>query len=160
MMAIPLIMMAVSVAGTVYSSVEQSRNLKMQEQAARLNESYQRDQAKVELATSAQDAKAQRKFGARKTAEQATGFSQSGFGLGGSAGMSIEDSATAAEYDALAVQYKGVLKSRASTVAAQNYALSAEAAKATRSAIPMKTALGVATNLLSGYANFSRGAIA
>lgn len=152
MEAAAIILGVTKAVGTVIGGFEDSANLKEVKEANQLSAMYSRENAQNELRIATADADAQRRTGRRALSEQITGFSQSGFGLGGSAAMSIESSAAEAELDALQVEYKGTLRNRAGLIEAQNYDRKADAARRARKLVPIKTVLGAATNLLSGYA--------
>lgn len=147
-----LILGATKAVGSIIGGMEENNNLKATEDAHRLSSRYARDNAANELRIATADAETQRRQGRVSVSEQIAAFSQSGFGLGGSAGMSITAAAAEAELDALNVQYKGTLRNRALQIEAQNYDIAADAAKRARKAVPIKTAIGAATNLLSGFA--------
>ena len=157
MEAAAIILGVTKAVGTVISGAEESANLKEVQRANQLSAMYARENAHNELRIATADAEAQRRQGRKIVSEQIAGFSQSGFGLGASAGLSIEASASEAELDALNIQYKGTLRNRAGQIEAQNYDRAADAARRARKLVPIKTVLGAATNLLSGYAS-SQGA--
>ncbi len=154
MQAAGLILGITKAVGSFVSGAQQSANLKAQQQANEQSARYERENALNELRMASADAEAQRRSGRRQLASQIAGFSQSGFGLGASAGLSIADSAGEAELDALNVQYKGTLNARSSNVQAINYKTSADNARRSNKLVPVTTTLGAATNILSGY---SRG---
>ena len=159
MQFIPLVTAAVSVAGQFVGMQSERRQLKEVEETNRLNETYARETARLNLNMAAQDAEQVRRKGRRKIASQIAGFAQSGFGLGGSTGMSIEDSAVDMEFDALTTMYKGELRAWDNRIQAENFKRKADAAKSSRGGLGARFALGTATSLLSGYAKY-RGAIA
>lgn len=148
----PLFLGGLKAVGSLVAGAEQSAQLKEQQRAAALSASYARDDARNELRISTADAEGQRRRGRSAVAEQTAGFAQSGFAVTGDAVAAIEQSATEAELDALQIQYKGTLRNRAGLIQAGNFDAEADAARRARKTIPFKTAMGVATNLLSGYA--------
>lgn len=143
--------------GSLVSGAEESVNLKETQRAATLSASYAADNATNELRVATADADATRRRGRAAVAEQTAGFAQSGFSLTDSAAGSIEQSASEAELDAMNLQYKGTLRNRAELIDRNNSLSAADAARRSRKLTPIKTAIGVGTNLLSGYAN-SKGA--
>ena len=155
MQFVPLFLGGVKALGSIVSGAEESQNLKAQQQAAQLSAQYARDNATNELRISTADADAQRRRGREKVAEQFTGFAQSGFGVTDSATQAVDESQANSELDALNIQYKGTLRNRADLIEAGNYDAQADAARRARKTVPFKTAIGVATNLLSGYAQGS-----
>jgi hypothetical protein len=148
---IPLFLGGLQAIGSVVSGAEQSAQLKATEQTAKANAQMARDDATNELRIATADAEGQRRRGNRIVAEQATAFSQSGFGIADSAMDSLRISSSEAELDAMNVQYKGDLRARGLKSQANAYESEASAAKAARKTIPFKTAIGAATSLLSGY---------
>ena len=155
MQFIPLFLGGLKAVGTIVAGAEERQNLKATEDAARISAQYKRDDAANELRIATADAEQQRRRGREVLAEQTAAFAQSGFSLTDSAAMSIGQSAAEAELDALKVQYKGVLRNRADLQEAYNYDTQADSARRARKTIGFKTALGAATNLLSGYASYS-----
>lgn len=154
------LLMGLGAIGKIVEGVSSSAMLKEQERVDRLNAEYARENARINLRTATLDAEKTRREGRRVTAEQTAGFAQSGFGMGGSAALSVQDSAVATELDALTDMYHGELRARQDRIAAVNYEAKANAARSARRAIPLKTALGVGTSLLQGYSKYHRGAIA
>jgi hypothetical protein len=147
----------VKAIGSLVSGAEESVNLKEQQRAANLSASYAADNAHSELVNAAADADTQRRRGRSQTSEQIAGFAQSGFSLTNSAADSITQSATEAELDAMNIQYKGTLRARSDLIERNNDLATADAARRARKLTPVKTAIGVGTNLLSGYSNYATG---
>lgn len=141
--------------GSIVSGIEEKNNARATENAARLSSQYARDDARNELRIATADAEKQRREGRRAVAEQTAAFAQSGFAVSDSATMSIESSAAEAELDALNIQYKGVLRNRSRMIDSQNFDMQADAARRVRKSAMPKAILGAATNLLSGYANYT-----
>lgn len=154
-----IIMGGVKAVGSLVAGAEESANLRAVEQSSRQSALYARQDAHNELRIATADAEAQRRRGRYAVGEQAAAFAQSGFSLTDSAAQAVEQSATEAELDALTIQYKGTLRNRAGQIEAQNYDTQADAARRSRKLVPLKTAIGVATNLLSGYAGKTGGKI-
>lgn len=151
---------AVKAVGSIVQGQEEKGILRANEKNARITADYKRQDAALELTLAANDADAKRRAGREVTSEQTASFAQSGFGLGGSAGQAIEDSATYAELDAMSLQYKGVLRSRGSMIEATTADAQADAYKAARKNVNIKTAIGAATHLLSGFSSGRGQAIA
>lgn len=143
----------VSAAGAIVSGVEESNMLRYSEQTNKRNAIYERQNATLENQLATADANLQRRRGREHVAEQTAALSQSGFLLTGDATRALEDSATAAEMDALTVQYGGVLRARRNIVAAEGYEAQARADRAARKAVPVKTAIRAATAAMSSYAS-------
>lgn len=150
-MEVMMILGAVKAVGSVIGGIEENANLKATEPQARLNAQIARDDAANELRVGTADADASRRKSRKAVAEQITGFAQSGFAISDSADLSIGDSAEQAELDAMNIMYKGTLRNRAGLAEAASYDNQAESARRSRKALPIKTAIGAATNLLSGY---------
>lgn len=146
--------------GSIVGGIEERNNARATEQAARLSSLYARQDAANELRIATSDAEKQRRSGRQAVAEQTAAFSQSGFAISDSAAMSVQQSATEAELDAMNIQYKGVLRNRAGMIEAENYEAQADAARRVRKSAMPKAILGAATNLLSGYAKYSGSRIA
>jgi hypothetical protein len=142
----------VKAAGAVIGGVEESRQLKANEQSERQAAEYNFQNAHTEAQIATQDAEAQRRRGEQVIGEQTASLGQSGFGLGAGAGQSIEQSASNLELDAMNVLYKGVLRERGEQIGGAQHIGQANAYKAARAAVPIKTAIGAATALLSGAA--------
>lgn len=149
----PIFLGAVKAVGSIVTGFEESANLKERERVARLNQLYAQQNSSNELRIATADAESQRRRGNEVVAEQATAFAQSGFSVADSATQALEQSAREAELDALTVQYKGSLRSRAYQIESEGYRGEAEAAERARKMIPLKTAISAGTNLLSGYAS-------
>lgn len=144
---------ALKAVGTLVQGSEERGILKANQANEETAALYARENASRELQLAANDADAQRRRGREQIGEQTASFAQSGFGFGGSAGQSIEESATNAELDAMTIQYKGVLRARSDSIEAATHVAQADAYKAARKNNVVKTAIGAATNLLSGFAS-------
>jgi hypothetical protein len=153
MFAAPLMLAGFQAVGTVISGMQSANNYNAQAKQADINATYARQDARLEMTNATRDAEQVRARGREQQAEAFTGFAQSGFGVTDSATMSLQDSATQNEYEALMTQYQGVLRNRSSMIRASNYTAEAKAARSSARAVPLTTGIKAATNLLSGAAN-------
>jgi hypothetical protein len=147
-----------SAAATGFSGLQEMQNSRAREDIARVNQQYATINSVQELRLASLEEQRVRREGNKQLAEQFAGFAQSGAGVGDfSTVKALEESATMAELDALNVRYKGQIASRDQAIAASQYDYEARSEKGVRSSIAVKTGIGMATSLLSGYSKY-RGA--
>lgn len=109
---------AMSAVGAIQQGNAAAASAKADAQMAHYNEVQSRQQAAAELRAAAAEEVAQRRIARRQIAAQAAMSGSTGLELAGSSMLSLENSATAAEMDALNIRYAGGERARAAVAGA------------------------------------------
>ena len=164
---------AISAVGAVAAGNSQAQAYKQQAQVDAQNASIMtqnannaREQAQAERAVTSQQEDEQRRRARLVIGSQAAAGAQSGVANSGSQALSLEDSATQAELDALNLRYAGTMRARSTEFQAQNYDQQATIAQMQsqqnrRNASSARTAgyIGAGSALLKGASSYYGGGV-
>lgn len=147
---------AMSAVGAVAGGYAQKSQAEAQAKAAEYNANLTKMQADVERSQSAAREEQQLRRGRQVLGAQRAAIAQAGAGFGGSMADIMEESATAAELDALTMRYEGDLRSKGLLAQAEGDLYGARAARAAGKQAVKAGWISAGASALTGYGMYNK----